>query len=113
MFIEESGSVALDRVRVTIDTSGAVEVVTGAASVGQGVETVIAQICTLGVHYRRVRVVHGQTDRIAFGLGAFGSRVTVMTGEATRLAATKLRAKAIAAAATLLQPRRGARPCKR
>jgi hypothetical protein len=31
MFIEESGSVALDRVRVTIDTSGAVEVVTGAA----------------------------------------------------------------------------------
>jgi carbon-monoxide dehydrogenase large subunit len=105
MFVEESGSVALDRVRVTIDTSGAVEVVTGAASVGQGVETVIAQICadTLGVHYRRVRVVHGQTDRIAFGLGAFGSRVTVMTGEATRLAATKLRAKAIAAAATLLQ----------
>jgi Molybdopterin-binding domain of aldehyde dehydrogenase len=44
MFIEESGSVALDRVRVTIDTSGAVEVVTGAASVGQGVETVIAQM---------------------------------------------------------------------
>jgi len=105
MFVEESGLVGLDRVCVTIDTSGAVEVGTGAASVGQGVETVIAQICadTLGVHYRRVRVVHGQTDRIAFGLGAFGSRVTVMTGEATRLAATKLRAKAIAAAATLLQ----------
>ena len=105
IFVEESGSVALDGVRITIDTSGFVEVVTGAASVGQGVETVIAQICadTLGVDYRRVRVVHGQTDRIAFGLGAFGSRVTVMTGEATRLAATKLRAKAIAAAATLLQ----------
>jgi carbon-monoxide dehydrogenase large subunit len=105
MFVEESGSVALDGVRATIDTSGAVEVVTGAASVGQGVETVIAQICadTLGVDYRRVRVVHGQTDRIAYGLGAFGSRVTVMTGEATRLAVTKLRAKAIATAATLLQ----------
>ena len=105
MFVEESGSVASDSVRVAIDTSGAVEVVTGAASVGQGVETVIAQICadTLGVDYQRVRVIHGQTDRIAFGLGAFGSRVTVMTGEATRLAATKLRAKAIAAAATLLQ----------
>src|SRR5262249_16733846 len=105
MFVEESGSVALDRVRVTIDTRGGVEVVPGAASVGQGVETVIAQICadTLGVHYRRVHVVHGQTDRIAFGLGAFGSRVTVMTGEATRLAATKLRAKAIPAPATLLQ----------
>ncbi len=91
--------------RATIDTSGTVEIVTGATSVGQGMETVIAQICAdaLGVDYRRVRVVHGQTDRIAFGMGTFASRVTVMTGEATRIAAAKLRAKAIAAAAGLLQ----------
>jgi aerobic carbon-monoxide dehydrogenase large subunit len=80
-------------------------VVTGAASIGQGVETVIAQICadTLGVDYRRVRVVHGRTDRIAFGMGAFASRVTVMTGEATRLAAVDVRTKAIEMAAELLQ----------
>src|SRR5262245_29484768 len=105
MFVEESGLVALDRVCVTIDTSGRVEVVTGAASVGQGVETVVAQICAdaLGVDYRRVRVVHGQTDRIAFGMGAFASRVTVMTGEATRLAAVEVKAKAIELAAELLQ----------
>ena len=105
MFVEKSGLGPFDGVRVTIDTSGAVEVVTGAASVGQGVETVIAQICAdaLGVDYRRVRVVHGQTDRIEYGMGAFASRVTVMTGEATRIAATKLRAKALAAAAELLQ----------
>ena len=105
LFVEKSGLGPYDGVRVTIDTSGTVEVVTGAASVGQGVETVIAQICAdaLGVDYRRVRVVHGQTDRIAFGMGAFASRVTVMTGEATRIAATKLRDKAIAAAAALLQ----------
>ena len=85
--------------------SGLVEVVTGAASVGQGVETVVAQICAdaLGVDYRRVRVVHGRTDRIAFGQGAFASRVTVMTGEATRLAAVEVRAKAIEVAAELLQ----------
>ena len=53
--------------------------------VGQGVETVVAQICAdaLGVDYRRINVVHGQTDRIAYGMGAFASRVTVMTGEAT------------------------------
>jgi carbon-monoxide dehydrogenase large subunit/6-hydroxypseudooxynicotine dehydrogenase subunit gamma len=57
----------------------------------------------LGVDYRRVRVVHGQTDRIAYGMGTFASRVTVMTGEATRIAAAKLRGKAIAAAADLLQ----------
>jgi aerobic carbon-monoxide dehydrogenase large subunit len=105
MFVEESGSVACDRVRATVETNGAIEIVTGAASVGQGIETVIAQICadSLGVDYRQVRVVHGQTKRIPFGLGAFGSRVTVMTGEATRLAATKLRKKIISAAATLLQ----------
>ena len=105
VFVEKSGLGPFDGVRASIDTSGAVEVVTGAASVGQGVETVIAQICadTLGVDYRRVRVVHGQTDRIAYGMGAFASRVTVMTGEATRIAATKLRDKAIAAAAALLQ----------
>jgi carbon-monoxide dehydrogenase large subunit/6-hydroxypseudooxynicotine dehydrogenase subunit gamma len=50
-------------------------------------------------------VVHGQTDRIAYGMGAFASRVTVMTGEATRLAASSVRAKAIEVAAGLLQMR--------
>ncbi len=105
MFVEKSGLGPFDGVRVSVDGSGAVEVVTGAASVGQGVETVIAQICAdaLGTDYRRVRVVHGQTDRIAFGLGAFASRVTVMTGEATRVAASDVRAKAILLAAELLQ----------
>src|SRR6476659_10187176 len=105
MFVEKSGLGPFDGVRVTVDTSGAVEVVTGAASVGQGVETVIAQICAdaLGIDYRRVRVEHGRTDRIAFGMGAFASRVTVMTGEATRLAAVEVRAKAIDVAAELLQ----------
>jgi carbon-monoxide dehydrogenase large subunit/6-hydroxypseudooxynicotine dehydrogenase subunit gamma len=90
---------------VSVDTSGLVEVVTGAASLGQGLETAVAQICAdaLGVDYRRVRVVHGRTDQIAFGLGAFASRATVMTGEATRLAALELRAKALAVAAELMQ----------
>ena len=55
VFVEKSGLGPFDGVRVTVDTSGAVEVVTGAASVGQGVETVVAQICAdaLGVDYRR------------------------------------------------------------
>jgi len=105
MFVEKSGLGPYDGVHASIDSSGAVEVVTGVTSVGQGVETVLAQICAdaLGVDYRRVRVVHGQTDRIAYGMGTFASRVTVMTGEATRIAALKLRAKAIATAAGLLQ----------
>ena len=65
----------------------------------------MAQICAdaLGVDYRRVRVVHGQTDRIAFGIGAHASRVTVMTASATHIAALKVRAKALDVAAELLQ----------
>ena len=105
MFVEKSGLGPFDGVRVSVDHAGAVEVITGAASVGQGVETVVAQICAdaLGVDYRRVRVIHGQTDRIDFGVGAFASRVTVMTGEATRRAAAEVRKKAIQLAAVLLQ----------
>ena len=105
MFVEKSGLGPFDQVRVSVDRSGAVEVVTGAASVGQGVETAIAQICAdaLGVEYTRIRVIHGRTDRIEHGMGAFASRVTVMTGEATRIAASKVRAKAIEVAAELLQ----------
>lgn len=105
MFVEKSGLGPFDDVRISIGTNGLVEVVTGAASVGQGIETVIAQICaeTLGVNYDHVSVVHGQTNRIARGLGAFASRVTVMTGEATRLAAIKLRDKVLATAAELMQ----------
>jgi aerobic carbon-monoxide dehydrogenase large subunit len=105
LFVEKSGLGPYDGVRVSVDTSGTVEVVTGAASLGQGIETVMAQICAdaLGVDYRRVRVVHGRTDRIAFGMGAFASRATVMTGEATRRAAGDVRAKAIEVAAELMQ----------
>ncbi len=105
LFVEKSGLGPFDQVKVAIDTDGLVEVVTGAASVGQGMETAIAQICAdaLGVDYSSVRVTHGRTDRIERGMGAFASRVTVMTGEATRLAASALKAKAIEAAARLLQ----------
>ena len=105
IFVEKSGLGPFDGVRMSVDAAGLVEVVTGAASIGQGVETVVAQICAdaLGVDYRRVRVVHGQTNRIAQGIGAHATRATVMTGSATHNAATKLRALALKEAAPLLQ----------
>ena len=105
LFVEKSGLGPYEWVRVAVDTAGAVELVTGAASVGQGVDTVLAQICAdgLGVDYRRVRVVHGDTGRVPWGVGAFASRVTVMSGEATRRAAAAVRSKAVEAAAALLQ----------
>jgi carbon-monoxide dehydrogenase large subunit len=105
MFVEKSGLGPADGVRIEVDSSGAVELVTGGASLGQGFETVMAQVCAeaLGVDYRRVRVTHGQTDRIAYGIGAHASRATVMTASATHNGALKLRAKALAAAAELMQ----------
>jgi carbon-monoxide dehydrogenase large subunit len=50
-----------------------------------------------------VRVVHGQTDRIAHGVGAHASRATVMTGSATHIAGLNLRVKALETAAGLMQ----------
>jgi carbon-monoxide dehydrogenase large subunit/6-hydroxypseudooxynicotine dehydrogenase subunit gamma len=105
MFIEKSGLGPADGVKISVDTSGFVEVVTGGASIGQGFETVMAQVAAdaLGVDYKKCRVIHGQTDRIAWGIGAHASRATVMTASATHIAALNVRKKALEAAAELLQ----------
>ena len=105
LFVEKSAPGPADGVRLRVDATGAVELVTGGAALGQGFATAMAQICghTLGVDYRRVRVVHGRTDRIDYGGGAHSSRATVMIGEATRIGAAKLRARAIEVAAALMQ----------
>jgi carbon-monoxide dehydrogenase large subunit len=82
-----------DKAVVTLQADGGVEIVTGAASIGQGIETVMAQICAevLDIPIERMRVVHGRTDRIDYGMGAFASRVTVMTGCAVKAAAEALK----------------------
>jgi len=65
----------------------------------------MAQICAdaLGTGLDHIRVIHGQTDRIERGMGAFASRVTVMTGAAVTIAAAKLRSELLAVAGRLLQ----------
>ena len=105
MFVEKSGLGPTDGVNIAVDTSGMVEIVTGGASIGQGFETVMAQVAAdaLGVDYKNCRVIHGQTDRIAFGIGAHASRATVMTATATHVAAMNVRRKALDMAAELLQ----------
>ena len=104
-FVEKTGLGPKDTVRVSVTPSGAVEVLTGGASLGQGFETTMAQICAeaLGVDYAKITVVHGQTDLIADGIGAHASRATVVTGSATHVAAEMVRAKALDIAAELLQ----------
>jgi CO/xanthine dehydrogenase Mo-binding subunit len=105
MFVEKAGLGPADGVRIQVDTSGVVEVITGGSSIGQGFETVMAQVAAevLGADYKKMRVVHGQTDRIQEGIGAHASRATVMTASATRVAAMKVREKALNMAAELLQ----------
>ena len=105
MYVEKSGLGPIDGARINIDTSGKVEVITGGASMGQGFETVVAQVCAekLGVHYRDIRVVHGRTDRIEYGIGAHATRATVLTANAANVAAEKVRKKAIDMAAQLMQ----------
>jgi len=105
LFVEESGRGPADGAKISVDTDGAVEVVTGGASVGQGFATAMAQICAeaLGVDYSHIRVVHGRTDRIAYGIGAHAARATVMTGGAVNETAIKLRQKALQYASELLQ----------
>ena len=104
-FVEKSGLGPTDKVRVDLDTDGQVTVATGAANLGQGVLTVMAQICagTLGCDYAGIKVLHGRTDVIDEGYGSHASRTTVMTGEATRLASIALRDRLAGIAAEKLQ----------
>ena len=104
-FVEKSGLGPFDGVRITVDEAGQTVIVTGVSSIGQGVETTLAQICAdaLGVALGSVRVRRGQTDDLAYGMGSFASRVTVMTGSAVLIAARRVRAKALEAAAQVLE----------
>ena len=109
-FVEKSGLGPTDKVRVEIDAGGDVTVVTGAANLGQGVVTAMAQICagTLGVDHAGIRVVHGRTDAIDEGYGSHASRTTVMTGTATLNATLALKEKLVGLAGGLLQTESGA-----
>jgi CO/xanthine dehydrogenase Mo-binding subunit len=104
-FLEESGRGPTDNAKISVDGSGAVELITGGASLGQGFETAMAQIAAeaLGVDYRRVRVIHGQTDLIDHGIGAHAARATGLTGGAVHVTAMLVREKALEFAAELLQ----------
>lgn len=100
-FVEKSGLGPDDLVRIHFRADGTIRIVTGVASVGQGVETALAQVCagTLDIEPATIEVVHGQTELIEKGMGAFATRVTVMAGSAVMIASERLAETAIAAAA--------------
>ena len=87
-------------VNIKIDRDGGVVVYTGAAEIGQGSDTMTAQIAAevLGCSLPRVRVIAADTDLTPIDIGSYSSRVTFMAGNATLRAAEEVK-KLIAAAA--------------
>jgi carbon-monoxide dehydrogenase large subunit len=100
-FIESSAAGPPETARITVAADGAIEIRTGASSVGQGTETGMAQICAdyLSVDIDRIGVLHGSTTLVPTGGGTFHSRNTVMAGNAVRMAAETLQARSIELAA--------------
>ena len=90
---------------VRVAPSGRVTVFTGAAAMGQGLKTALAQICAqeLGLRAADIHVVAGDTATVALGLGGFASRQTVTAGSSVLLAARAVRDKAKKLASHLLE----------
>lgn len=88
-------------VHLKIDMDAGVTVHTGAAEIGQGSDTVAAQMVAevLGVRLDRIRVKSDDTDNAPVDLGSYSSRVTFMMGNAARKAAEAMRVQ-LAKAAT-------------
>ena len=90
---------------VRVSPTGRVSVFTGAAAMGQGLKTALAQICAqeLGIKAEQVHVVAGDTATVAVGLGGFASRQTVTAGSSVKMAARAVHDKALRLASHLLE----------
>ena len=90
---------------IRVNPTGSVTVYTGTHSHGQGHETTFAQLVVdqLGVAHDQVSIVHGDTDRIPFGMGTYGSRSLAVGGSAMVKAMDKIILKGRKIAAHLLE----------
>ena len=90
---------------VRVHPTGSVTVFTGSHSHGQGHETTFAQVVAarLGIPVENVDIVHGDTGRVPFGMGTYGSRSISVGGSAIMKALDKIEAKAKKIAAHLLE----------
>jgi aerobic carbon-monoxide dehydrogenase large subunit len=103
-FIEGGGAGPKENARLELERDGTVTVYVGSAAVGQGLETIMAQIAAdaLGLTIDKVRVLHGSTTYLEDGYGSFHSRSTVLGGSAVFEGAAALLDKIRAAAAARL-----------
>ncbi|MCA0320367.1 MAG: xanthine dehydrogenase family protein molybdopterin-binding subunit [Proteobacteria bacterium] len=90
---------------VRVNPVGTVEVLTGSHSHGQGHETTFAQLVSsrLGISIDNVSIVHGDTDKVQFGMGTYGSRSGAVGMSAISKALDKIEAKAKKVAAHVLE----------
>lgn len=90
---------------VRISPTGKVQALMGISPHGQGEETTFAQIISseIGIPVEHIEIVHGDTDRTPMGWGTYGSRTTPVAGAALTLATRKIKEKARAMAAHLLE----------
>ena len=104
-YVEGTGGVPREYAEVRVLPTGHVEVPIGSVSQGQGHETVFAQVVAerLGVPFETVRIVMGDTDRVADGVGTFASRSMVRGGSAAVEASDLLVAAGARMAAHLLE----------
>ena len=104
-YIEGGASGPKENARLKLEADGSVSVFVGSSSVGQGIETVFAQIAAdaLEMPMEQIKgVFHGSTDHVSEGFGSYSSRSTVMGGSAVVNAAAALRAAIKQAAAVRL-----------
>ena len=104
-YLEGGGSGPRENVRMVLESDGAVSVYVGSSAIGQGIETIFAQIAAdaLEIPMPRIRAVHhGSTFHVSRGYGSYSSRSTVMGGSAIVDAAANLKEALRAAAAKRL-----------
>jgi aerobic carbon-monoxide dehydrogenase large subunit len=94
---------------VRVNPTGSVEVLTGSHSHGQGHETTFAQVVSgrLGIPIDTVSVIHGDTDKVQFGMGTYGSRSGAVGLSALVKALDKVEIKAKKVAAQMLEAAEG------
>ena len=90
---------------VRVNPVGTVEILTGSHSHGQGHETTFAQLVNerLGIGINNIQIVHGDTDKVQFGMGTYGSRSGAVGMSAIVKALDKVEAKAKKIAAHLME----------
>ena len=94
---------------VRVNPVGTVEVLTGSHSHGQSHETTFAQLVSdrLGIPMENVSIVHGDTDKVQFGMGTYGSRSGAVGMAAISKALDKIEAKAKKVAGHVLEASEG------